>query len=326
MTSHRTVFLLFALPWVLGAAARGQVSGPGILWQTSHPDVDYYAAAISVAAEKVIAGTSDGTPRQVELYELDGPNVPLWTFPLPASDDEVVVDAARNADLFAAAAVSFNASTVTVRAWSAASATPAWTVAIPSATLSAEAPDRLAVSHDGSTVAVLIDGGVDDELRFLDGATGDLIGAPTTLGSGRRLDLSADGRYAALIDGSTALVIDRDTGAVRGSVATGASTDSVSISEDAGRLAFGFTGFSVYEWDGSGYSLLWFEPFSGTDLTFRTELSADGETLFVTLFEPAAVGRVEGWDAGRPRGALDRRRCLRSRPTPRSAARATTWR
>ena len=189
--------------------------------------------------------------------------------------------AARDADVLAGLDYNSGAATATVYRWQSGSSTPLWSYVIGSCGRSSLR--SLAVSPDGSTIAVLLTMQGNPSfarLYYFD------AGSPTPLGTydpagatfGRNLDISADGRYVALYAGTRVCVFDTVAGVERANLNAQATAEAVAISGDGQYLAYGWSSLYFRQWDGVSYVALWSRPGSGYYLG-RCALSIDSSTL-----------------------------------------------
>lgn len=247
-----------------------------ILWQNTYADAIYTTTSIAGVPGKLFAGTYLNPPKQAELVPLAGDGTPDWTF----EGTEVYAAASRDGSVLAA--VDYNSVTleVTVRAWDPGSSVPLWSSTISPA--SRGSYRTVAVSADGSTIAVLVSmqvGSPAARLYLYDPVDGSDLGVyDGPAGFARNLSITDDGRFIAFIGLSTAYVVDRDAGAIRWSGSMGATNDPIAISADGSYLAYGWSSLTVRQWDGTAYATLW--SIGGAGYYVKTvAFSGDGDTF-----------------------------------------------
>jgi WD40 repeat protein len=246
----------------------------GVIWQRTHLDATYNTAAFAGPPAVIAAGTYLNPPKQVEVVPIGGNGTPDWV----QGGEEFHTAASRDGSVIAAVDFVSSSTTVTVHRWDPASNVPLWSYPIGSATRGSHR--TIAVSADGSTIAVLVSmvEGTQARLYLFDADSPTPIGVYDGSGFARNLSIGEDGRFVAFIGLSTAYVVDRDADAIRWSGSMGATNDPIAITTDGNYLAFGWTSLQMRQWNGTSYANLW-SIAGGAYTLYRCEFSGDGGTF-----------------------------------------------
>lgn len=260
------------------APAATNARGAGnVIWQTNVTDAIYTSTAVVGSTGRLAAGTYLNDPRKLEVTPLDGAGVPDWEF----AGTELRIEAAQHADVIAG--IDRVGSGMTVYKWHTGSAVPDWSFPITSSDPASY--ETVAVSDDGSTIAILVTvqgSPIKARLYYFDSGSGTPLGsydAPDGTFA-RNVDISANGQYIAFIALADVYVLNRDTGGIRWSGNMGATSDALALSGDGNTLAYGWTTFTVRQWDGSIYAPAW----TTSNALYRVlacDISGDSGTLAV---------------------------------------------
>jgi len=249
------------------------IDDPSIIW-THYVEWPIYTTTANCGAGYTFAGTYLNDPKEAELFSAAGGGIPEWVYP----GTEFYVDASDDGDVLAAA--DENLTGVSLIKWTGTgSAIPAWTANIPNVVMSSYGPYFL-VSSDGSTIAIVVNDGGTSRLLMYDQNSSIPVVDYTATGYGfpRCLQISADGRYAALRAFTDIIVYDRDLNSPRDIINIGYSTTPADISGNGDLLAYGWTTMNVLEWTGVDYSQIWTTSQPGYSLS-KVSISEDGSTI-----------------------------------------------
>jgi hypothetical protein len=258
------------LPWNGGGS---NLRSPFIVWSHYLTDAIYQTTANAVNGY-VFAGTYLNPPKEAQLFALSGGGDPEWGYP----GTEFYTDASDTN--FTLAAVDDTVTGVDIYKWTCpGTGVPDWSTNV--AGFTAGSDGTIAVSDDGSTIAVLAGDSANDAhlLLFDADSSTPLIDYPATgLGFARYLKMTPDGRYTAFIALATLIVFDRDSLSVRAQISMGFSNSALDISGDGNLIAYGWPTLQVRQWSGSSYQSLWTWSPGGMYVN-RIAISNDGSTI-----------------------------------------------
>ncbi len=268
-----------AVPWNAGP----------VLWHRHFDDAMYTSTGLSQPARLVFAGTYLNPPEQVEAVPILGGGEESWT----SGGTQFYVDASRGGEVLAAIDHVSSDSIATVMEWRPDSSTPLWSYEIhPCRTLVWQgwaSRKPVAVSDDGSTIAVTTNmytpDGQKGRLTVFEAGNGNPIveyDLPDPAGNATATEISAGGEFVAVVAWPNVHVYDVAARSLRWSGSLPAGNDALAISGDGTYLAWGWSTFSLREWTGSSYDLLWSHSPGSGYYVGQCALTTDGTALAVS--------------------------------------------
>lgn len=258
----------------LPAGRRAQtLTDPWVVWSHHLADAIYNTTSNTVDGY-VLAGTYLNPPEEAELFAVDGGGIPEWGY----AGTEFFTDAGDGA--FTLAAVDEDAAGVNVIKWTGpGSGIPDWTNTFAGYGVTSYGP--IAVSDDGSTIAVIAAPATDAHLLLFDAGSATPLAnyVASGLGFPRSVKINTDGRYTPFIASATIVVYDRDLLDVRDQIPMGFSNSALDISGDGNLIAYGWPSLRVMEWNGLSYQEVWSWSPGGVYYLNRVAISTDGATI-----------------------------------------------
>ena len=249
------------------------IDDPSVMW-SYNVEWPIYTTTSTASTGFTFAGTYLNDPREAELFSPAGGGIPQWVY----SGTEFRVDGSGNGSVLSGA--DEHSSGVAVYKWTGpGNSNPDWTVNFPSMIMSSYGP-YFEVSSDGSTIAALVYNTTDSRLLMFNSNSSTPVVDYTASGFGfpRLMQISADGRFAALRLFTDLIIYDRDLNAPRQIINIGYSTTPADISGDGDLVAYGWTSMNVLQWTGASYSTIWTANPAGYSLS-KVSISEDGSTI-----------------------------------------------
>lgn len=248
---------------------------PAVVWSHYLENAMYNTTSNTVDGY-VFAGTWLNPPKEAELFALTGAGTPEWGY-----GGTIVYTDAGDAS-FTLAALDDYGTGVYVRKWTGPDSIPDWTADIAGYAVGFGADGPIAVSDDGSTIAIIAwPSGTDAHLLLFDADSSvplvDYVASG--LGFPRYVKINADGRYTAFIALATIVVFDRDSLNVRDQISMGFSNTPLDISADGNLIAYGWPSLILMQWNGADYQNLWSYSAGGGYYLSRVAISNDGSTM-----------------------------------------------
>jgi WD40 repeat protein len=272
-----------------------ELSGPPsgeLLWEFHIPSGEgpiRNTLALGFQGQYILTGGWSGG---LKMFERSGSGAVLWeTDPNTSSG----VAASRTSDIFYAASNApppgheGDPPTFLVQKFHGDSSTPDWTYegGLEGYTWAAMgAENSLVCTPDGQTLAVgcSLDGHLAILFFHPDSPTPFSTYEDTDYVNVSTVRLTEDGTTCTFLAGSEIYRLDVETAAVEGSADVDGTNYCLGVSPDGSVVVHGFQVLSVFEWDGSGYNLLW-DRLYGTSIVSIALVARDNDQIFTVMRE-----------------------------------------